>query len=541
MKYLNALLLGIILVVAITLRFWQLGFVPISPDWDEAALGYNAYSILHTGRDEYGKFLPVVLESFGDYKPALYSYITIPSVGVFGLNTFAVRLPSALCGILAVLLIYLLAKELFKKESIALLSSLLLAIAPWHIQFSRVAFEANVGLTLNMLGAWLFLKGLKKPWLLAFCTSVFALSLYAYQSEKVFTPLLLFSFVLIYWQNLKKIGKKYITVALISGVITIMPLGIYTLSQSNSLSRAVGVSIFQENFPAKTMNALTYTINKSEHNHLGLYVDNQKIFYVREFIGNYIAHFDINWLFITGDQARHHAPGVGLLYLWTLPFLLIGIYELFFGRHTKRTKILIIAWFLLGPLPAAVTFDVPHAVRTLNSVAMYQIFIALGLLYAFDFMRKRKVMWWIVVGIFSCFIILNSVYYVDQYFVQQNYYVTSDWQYGYQQLIEDTQLIGKNYQTIVVSNVSPFDQSYIFYLFYMQYPPSRYQARNMQSQDAIHNFGKFQFRPIDWNKDKRIKNTLFIGPNNDFPNVVSGVQKIIRNGNGSIIAKIVGT
>ena len=167
------IILGLILFTAAILRLWDFGKVPISPDWDEVALGYNAYSLLHTGRDEYGKFLPIVLRSFDDYKPALYAYFSIPAVALFGLNTFAVRLPSAVFGVLAVIATYFLVKELFKTnpiseilnpkqiqntkykilntEMIALLSAFLLAISPWHIQFSRVAFEANVGVALNVL------------------------------------------------------------------------------------------------------------------------------------------------------------------------------------------------------------------------------------------------------------------------------------------------------------------------------------------------------------------------------------------------------
>src|SRR5258708_5680314 len=140
-----SILLGII-VIASVLRLWRLGSVPLSPDWDEAALGYNAYAILHTGRDEYGKFLPLVLQSFNDYKPALYTYIALPFIAIFDLSVFAVRLPSALFGIITVFATFFLVKELTKRNDVALLSSFFLAISPWHIQFSRVAFETNVGL-----------------------------------------------------------------------------------------------------------------------------------------------------------------------------------------------------------------------------------------------------------------------------------------------------------------------------------------------------------------------------------------------------------
>ena len=156
----------LLVIIAITagLRLYKLGDVPVSPDWDETALGYNAYSILKTGRDEYGTFLPLTIRSFDDYKPPLYVYLTVPSVALFGLSVWSTRLPSALMGILAVLGTYFLVKQLLKDKdnNIALLSSFLLAISPWHIQFSRVAFESNTGVTMNIWAAAAFLAGLKK-------------------------------------------------------------------------------------------------------------------------------------------------------------------------------------------------------------------------------------------------------------------------------------------------------------------------------------------------------------------------------------------
>src|SRR5258706_3112136 len=119
-------ILFLILIVAAVLRFYQLGVVPASPDWDEAALGYNAYSILHTGRDEYGKFLPVILRSFDDYKPALYTYFVIPVIFFTNLSLWATRFPSAFLGVLTVFGTYLLVRELFKEDRVALLSAFLL-------------------------------------------------------------------------------------------------------------------------------------------------------------------------------------------------------------------------------------------------------------------------------------------------------------------------------------------------------------------------------------------------------------------------------
>ena len=169
------LLLISILILAASLRTYNIGKVPLSLNWDEVALGYNAYSILKTGHDEYGKFLPVVLQSYDDYKPALYSYFDIPFIAILGLTEEAVRLPSATAGVAAVAIIYFIVLEILGERkikiwdhevnatTIGLVTSLFLAISPWHIQFSRIAFESNVGLTLNLLAFLLFLKALKKP------------------------------------------------------------------------------------------------------------------------------------------------------------------------------------------------------------------------------------------------------------------------------------------------------------------------------------------------------------------------------------------
>ena len=157
-KKISLWLLGIV-IIAVVLRLWQLDSVPPSLDWDEASWGYNAYSLLRTGKDEYGKFLPVVTRSLNDYKPALYAYLDVPSIALFGLNDFAVRLPNAIFGILTVLTTYFLVKELFKRRDLALLSSFLLAISPWSIQFSRFAHEGMVGLEFNLLMILFLLKG----------------------------------------------------------------------------------------------------------------------------------------------------------------------------------------------------------------------------------------------------------------------------------------------------------------------------------------------------------------------------------------------
>ncbi|OGH14534.1 MAG: hypothetical protein A2689_01215 [Candidatus Levybacteria bacterium RIFCSPHIGHO2_01_FULL_38_96] len=110
--------IALILMLAIFLRFFSISTNPPSLTWDEAAWGYNAYSLGTDGRDEFGKFLPLTyIESFGDYKPPLYAYLAVIPVRIFGLNEFATRFPSAFFGVLTVLITYFLTKRIFNVSS----------------------------------------------------------------------------------------------------------------------------------------------------------------------------------------------------------------------------------------------------------------------------------------------------------------------------------------------------------------------------------------------------------------------------------------
>jgi len=516
--------MGIVILSAL-LRFWNLGSVPPSPDWDEVALGYNAYSIIHTARDEYGKFLPIVFRSFDDYKPGLYVYEVIPSVWLFGLSVFATRLPSAVMGIITAFAVFFLVKELTKNEKLGLLSSLTLALSPWHIQFSHAAFEANSGVAFNILSALFFLKGLKKPSFLFLSIFFITAAVYVYQSERVFAPLFFLSMVLIYWKQLFVLPRKYIISSVLLGLLLVSPLMIYLVTNKASLARAQGVSIFADSTTTLKSNVQRLIVDKGNHDNLGLFFDNRRFVYAKQVFANYISHWDFNWLFITGDIVRHHAPNMGLLYLYELPFLLIGMYMIVFGNFDKKTKAFFISWFFLVPIPASITTGVPHAIRTINFLPLFQIAIAIGIMQSILFLKekeKNKKVRIVAIGIFFLFALLNISYYLDQYFVQQTYYAAYDWQYGYKDAVASVKTLLPKYKKVIVSNQPFMDQSYMFFLFYLQYPPASYQKEAAQASGGFreaHSFGKFEFRPINWTSEKKSSDILYVGRISDFINV----------------------
>ena len=533
----STIFLILIFLLAGVLRFWGLGKVPSSPDWDEAALGYNAYSILKTGKDEYGAPLPLIIRSFDDYKPALYVYLVIPAIKIFGLNTFAVRLPAAIIGTLTVLLTYFLVNELFisdfKKDNksvasltrnklIALTASFLLAISPWHLQFSRVAFETAVGMTLDVLIAFLFLKSLRKPWLLLLAAFFAGLNIYVYQAEKVFTPLLVLVLVIIWRRNLFKIPRRWLIAAFLLGFVILIPFLRLSLTTPEIFLRAKGTSFASDQTPFLFRTAQKLIRDKENNDYLGLVLDNRRITYVLTFLSGYFSHFNLNWLFLTGDDTRHHAPGMGLLYLLELPFFLLGIYQLVWGCYESKSKYFVVSWLLLAPFPAAFSSGVPHAVRSLRFLPFIHLLTALGLVRFWEWLEQNKLTTRVVVSlVVVMFFIFNFAYYLNQYFVQLNWFTSAAWQYGYEQAVAEVAKIQDKYDKIIVSNQPHLDQSYMFFLYYLKYDPAKYQQEGGTVSGGFaeerNSFGKFKFRPIVWEQEEKSERILYVGRPDDFP------------------------
>lgn len=530
------LILILIVILAVFLRLWQIGVVPPSPDWDEAALGYNAYSIMLTGKDEYGKMLPVVLQSFDDYKPALYAYLIIPFIKIFDLSIISVRLPSILFGIISVFTVFFLVKLVLgvkevrmssrkiSSDTIALTSAFLFTISPWHIQFSRVGFEAQVGLSLDLLAITFFFLSLRKKWFLTWSVVFAVVSIYVYQSEKLYIPLLFAVLLIIYGKNLLSYPRKILVLSFMTGLILILPMVFYVATSPNALLRAKGVSIFAHETKMSQESSRRLDLARSRGDTLGQILDNRRITYARQITAAYLSHFEPNWLFLRGDGPRHQAPYMGLLYVFEIPLILIGIYGVAFLNFSRKSKFFIFSYFLIAPIPAAITIDVPHAVRTLHFLPAFQIFAAFGLLMAFALIENKirvKVVKLLIYAAFGIFVLLNFSYYLNQYFSQQNYFVSQDWQYGWKEAVDYAWVKHDKFNQVIVSNVPPLDQSYIFFLYYLKYDPFKYQkSGGTQSGGFLSNHKNIEniiFRPINWVEDDHAKSTLFLGRPEDLP------------------------
>lgn len=471
MKFLNyKILLVLILTLGIFLRFYKLGEIPGSLNWDEVSWGYNAYSILLTGRDEHGSSFPLSFKAFGDYKQPVYVYLSVVPIKFLGLTPEAVRFPSAALGSLSVFLVFLFTRELFRKEEnvikIALVSSFLFAISPWSIQFSRVAYEANAGLFFVLLGVFLFLRGINtKNNKILFLSAVFlGIAGFTYHSLKIFTPIMV---IFLSFYSLKFFDIKKSIIAIFFLIYVLFSLLWVLDMRTTARGRSVTFVSNSQKILEKPIQEMSY--DSESRDKLGALIHNRRLVYLRKYTENYLAHFNPVYLFVTGDNPRHHAPGMGLLYIICLPFILTGIY--FAVKRKPIPSLILFVWMLLAPVASALAIEAPNASRSLIFLPTWQIFSALGWVFIYERLRNKKnIVFTIVKIILPIFLLLNFSYYLHQYFVHTNTDTLPDWQYGYKEAIDFTnKTIDKN--IFFAENI---EQGYIFYLFHAKYDPEKY-------------------------------------------------------------------
>lgn len=448
------IILIIVLIAGLFLRLYNYNYPPLL--WDEAALGYNAYSILHTARDEYGQFLPLIFKSFGDYKPGLYVYLTLPFVAIFGLNPLAVRLPSIIIGSLLPFLAYLFIKKNSQSKYLPLLFATLIAFNPYNIHYSRGAWETNILTFELLLAAYFFFR--KKY----FSSSlIFGLTLYTYQSGKL-TSLLLIAILLLLNYSKSFFKKDFILRFIFPLFIFSLPIlyGLLTQNQGNRLQVVSLLSYPRSEEEVKQITAESRALDYQLFH-------NQFLFFTKNFISRYFNHFSSKFLLTDGDwqNPRHSAPYTGVLLLPSVLFLVLGL----FTKKYSSTKLFFLLWLLLAPIPAALTRDQVQATRIMSFSLPLCYFAALGL--EFFFTKYNQLILKILV--FAIFL-LSLVNFLDLYFNHMVKKSPQDWLYGYQSAMDYALKYGENRAVYF----TPFyGQPYIYYLFNQSYDPLRYQSQ----------------------------------------------------------------
>lgn len=495
------LILIAIFLLGFLLRIYNLGGVPVSLHRDEAFLGYNAWSILKTGKDMSGAFLPLHFESFL-YSPAGYSYFSIPFMAIFGLSPFSIRLASSIFGSFTVIILFFFVKELFrdykKKDHLALFSSLLLAILPWHINLSRTAIENTIVTFFVLLGIWLYLLWIRKKyigWLIGAFASFFV-TFFIYQAPRAFLPIFIPLFIIAFWDFFKQ-KKHLVVISILFAITVIFPL-LLILHSKNLSVRIRTVSVFASEAPQLILDEqireegaahVPEAFTRIFHNKLQEYLS-----VVWE---NYTDHLSYRFFFT--DNAfpdRFRINNAGLLYLWELPFLLLGIW--FILHYKKQVWIILLGWILITPIGSALTSDdIPNLQRTLIMVPALCIVIAYGYIQLLEVIKQKKIVVF-VIGITVVVTLYSSIAYLLQYYVHSVSHRTLYRQEGYEELVNKVNELLPQYKKAIVTNRESAPT--IFFLVYGNYDPKKFQAETKNS--TMHDFDRINFGHYEFSQEE---------------------------------------
>ena len=561
------ILLTLILILGGFLRINNLSETPPSLNWDEAALGYNAYSILNTKRDEYGVFLPLYTRSFDDYKSAIPIYFIIPSIKVFGLNEFGVRFPSALMGTASILLIYLISKRIFAKKQAALLSAFVFAIEPWSVHFSRVLHEANMAFFFLILGFLLFLYSKENRKLFPISVAAFMVSMYTYHSNKVVAPLFLIVLLFLQRKSVKSYSKKIIFTSVILSLLFLIPFLILTLA-GQVFARVEATSILRLWPKTQVLQALL--ANHSFNDLENIIFHNQYYYFAWELAGRYLSYFSPHNLFIREPQEPVTiVAGNSIFYPFEFVPLVIGMGYLL--KNIRKYKLLFVL-LLISPLPAIFTWNWFQPARTMSLFATFSILIGFGAVQIIGYFSKYFITFITALkknpllsrggelnadplrhgfseasmssyfrentasrggdsvvnykliknGFITLFVVyglISSLYLYESINVYLPTRDSGNWQPGFKETVPTVMMLSENYDRVIIE--TPQAQPYIFYLFYGKYPPDKYlnevDFEYIGTPRKHYDFGNFVFREIYWPEDRNLENTLFVGNDQNLP------------------------
>jgi len=509
-KKINLALLGLVLVIAALLRFLPLGDFPPAVNWDEVSHGYNAYSILLTGRDEWGQPFPIFnFRAYGDYPLPLSMYLMIPFIFIGGLTEAMIRLPHGLAGLVTVVAVFFLARELLKNERAALLAALLAAVGPWYVFPSRFVTQPNLSVALTVLAMAVFLSFRKRMWGWGLALFFLILSLFSYHTARVFSPLLLGVMLWLYrgewleWMRKKKKGFW-----LLVGMVGVF-LGLWLAAVVSPVGRARSQWVFLVD-----QGAVNQIIAAREESELPAIVArivyNRPVYFVSHFVQNYLGYFSPGFLFFEGGtNYQFSVPGKGLLYPINLIGFYFGLVVVFLrvGRGERSWR-LVLFWLLLSPVVASATKESHAVLRASTMLPLPEILSACGWWWIIDFVFRKKGKWvgFGLIGVYALGLTIN-VY--DYYSVLGTKYAKEydwSWQYGYKQVLS---LVRSEYEGVDrVFITKKYGEPHEFVLFFWPWNPEAF--RNDLSlvrywRDGwywVDGFGKFRFIN-DWEiKDK---------------------------------------
>ncbi|OGV92146.1 hypothetical protein A3B57_01065 [Microgenomates group bacterium RIFCSPLOWO2_01_FULL_47_10] len=482
--------LYLLIIIGICFRLALFGRIPVSLNRDEAALGYNAFAIATAGIDEWGVSYPLLFKSFGDFKLPGYIYSLVPLVKIFDPSEWVVRLPSLLAGIGLIYLTYLVVVKIGSTREIALFSAAIVAVSPWTIFYSRVAFEANLALTFFIAAGYLLSSAKSKHvwWGIGF----YILAIATYNTPLLLTPII--------WLIIAVKATPLKSKVWEAGFIALIALSWFGLTAGLTAQKGQ-ITIFANPHIAFLQQSTYVSANSWSQKILaGRYV-----FYPVLVGKNTLHWFSPDFLVKSGGQNPWHSlPGKGHLYYVVYVLCIFQIISLLRQRKFKVLA-LTFALLVISILPSIITVDSPHATRSLLGLWLL-------LLIAGQTWQVKTARLFIGTALIAEIGIFGFNYF--------GYFPTAhapEWRVG---LREEIVKANVSYPTGTIAIINPYDQPYIYTLLYTRCSPRLYS-------DTVERYGQ---DAAGLEKVKSYGRWLFIGDPKDVP---SGIPIIYPDTNHS--------
>lgn len=482
------ILLIIVLVLAFALRVVDISNNPPAMYGDELTMVLDVNSILHTGYDQTGKFLPLNF-SMGGGRPVGYGYLSIPFVAIFGTTELGIRFLSILSGVGLVWGIYYIGKKLFSKK-LGLVAAGIMAINPWDISLSRGGFETHLALFLSVLGTIFFLEGNRKKWFYVLSILSFGLAINTYSTYKLTIPI--FTILLLWFINFKKEVLKIrntlpFVVTIFIGVL-FFGLLVYGVFFGSAEGRFLSINVFsQTDLQQKLVQNINEDVTASALPHnISKLINNKPLEYGGILIGNYLNHFSGDFLFLHGDgNPRHNMATLGEMYLVEIVTVFFGLFALA-KFASKKIGIFLLSWIAVAPLPTMLIGQ-PHALRSSFMLPPLILISALGFLYIWDNFKRfpLSVMRFFILASF----ILGFIIFVGKfYFLAPNKF-GNFWSVGAKVASQQALENKDKFDYVLLSD--RIDNIEFAYPVYAKIPLKVLQQSSNRSQIAQYQFKKF--------------------------------------------------
>ncbi len=478
-------ILVVIVILGFVLRFAGLTYNPPALNWDEVSHGYNAYSILKTGMDQWGQRLPLLnFRAYGDYPTPLNLYLTIPFIIFFGLTEFAVRFPHVILGTLTIVSVYFFTLGITKRSNVGLLAAFLVSVGPWYVFTSRFVLQSNLSVFLLTLSAALFVNRNKNRLFFPSSLLLFTFTLFSYHTTRIFSPLILSAVFFIHrYELLPQLrAKKVLAILLTVFAILFLVFSAYILKSPES--RARGGLLF-----VVDQGAINRIIERRNASNLPQFAKrllyNRPIYFATRFSKNYVSYFSPNFLFFEGGtQYQFSVPGYGLIYPIGLPFFYIGLAFVLSRVLLHKEYRMLFAWLVLSPIPASLTNESFTVIRATTMLPLPEIFIALGFYWLITKISAKIRAAASIICIVIVLVLAES-YYVN-YFMKYRTDYSWSWQYGYKEAVAYVEKNYDKYDKIIVTK--KYGEPHEYFLFYLKYDPHKY----------LNDPGKIAYNKSDW-------------------------------------------